>query len=156
MALQPTHPNGPSVAVSIFNSINLHAVFFTGLVTLLIFIVLHTNDDFHVMSVGGSFVKVLRQLWVKWMLLKAEHRSSWQKVGINSSCLYIFTVRVGGSYLTCSEAEGGGDCVRPLPVLQDQTPVLSQSQIMTRGEVTQPKGLPPADVASTPAVELRM
>lgn len=70
MVLHPTQPNGPLVAVSNFNSINLYVFFFTGLVTLLILIVLHTNDDFPVMSVGGSFVKALRQLWNKWTALK--------------------------------------------------------------------------------------
>lgn len=83
---------------------------------------------------------------------EVEHGSSWQKAGIIPLCLYT---QGGGSYLRSSEAEGGGDSVRPLPVLQDQTPVLCQSQIMTRSEVTQPKGLPPADVAPTPAEELK-
>lgn len=50
------------------------------------------------------------------------------------------------------EAEGGGRGVRLLPVLQDQSSVLAQSQVATGGEVTQPEGLTPANVAAAPAV----
>lgn len=53
-----------------------------------------------------------------------------------------------------SEAEGGSDCVRPLPVLQHQPPVLGQGQVVTGGEVPESEGLTPADVAPTPAVKV--
>lgn len=49
------------------------------------------------------------------------------------------------------EAEGGGCGVRLLPVLQDQSVVLAQSQVVTGGEVAQPEGLTPANVAAAPA-----
>lgn len=52
-----------------------------------------------------------------------------------------------------SEAEGGGDSVGPLPVLQHQPPVLGQGQVVTGGQVPQSERLTPADVAPTPAVK---
>lgn len=51
-----------------------------------------------------------------------------------------------------SEAEGGGDCVWVLPILQHKAFVFSQGQIMTSGEVAQAKWLPPADMTATPTV----
>ena len=49
------------------------------------------------------------------------------------------------------EAEGGGGGVALLPVLQHQSAVLSQGQVMAGGEVAQPEGLTPANVAPAPA-----
>lgn len=49
------------------------------------------------------------------------------------------------------EAEWGGSSVRLLPVLQDQTTVLGQAQVMAGGEVAQAESLTPADVATAPA-----
>lgn len=51
------------------------------------------------------------------------------------------------------EAEGGGCGVGLLPVLQDQSSVLAQSQVVTGGEVAQPEGLTPANVAAAPAAQ---
>jgi len=49
------------------------------------------------------------------------------------------------------EAEGSGLGVTLQPVLQDQSAVLRQGQVMAGGEVAQPEGLTPADVATAPA-----
>ena len=53
-----------------------------------------------------------------------------------------------------SEAEGGGDGVGALPVLQHQPPVLGEGQVVTGGQVPQSEGLSPADVAPAPAVKV--
>lgn len=58
--------------------------------------------------------------------------------------------------LRSSEAEGGGDGVGPLLVLQHQPLVLSQGKVVTGGQVPQSEGLTPADVAPTPTVKVTM
>lgn len=62
-----------------------------------------------------------------------------------------FISQRGGTDLGGPEAEGSCGGVGLLPVLQDQSPVLAQSQVMTGGEVTQAEGLTPANVAAAPA-----
>lgn len=46
------------------------------------------------------------------------------------------------------EAEGSRFCVRLLPVLQYQSTVLGQSQVMACREVAKSEGLAPSDVAT--------
>lgn len=59
---------------------------------------------------------------------------------------YLESTDLGGP-----EAEGSGHSVRLLPVLQDQSAVLSQGQVMAGREVAQSEGLTPANVATAPA-----
>lgn len=55
------------------------------------------------------------------------------------------------AHLGGSEAESGGDGVRPLPVLEHQPRVLCQRQVVAGGQVPQSERLTPSDVAPAPA-----
>lgn len=73
---------------------------------------------------------------------------------VNACCALVSVCACACPNLRGSEAEGGGDGVGPLPVLQHQPPILRQGQVVTGGQVPQSEGLAPADVAPAPAVKV--